>query len=143
MYDEAENLGVHLDLPAYRDLVRLKLDRNAVQDAMRLLHSLCSRTYSFHSIDFEAGSLSPDDSVYMPIIRRLLINKEYGSTLELFKRIRFKCSPLPRHVYDELEEYSVEMSGSKLRTAAIRLAEYMQEAYMQDYGHDFSDSDDD
>ncbi|KAF0687111.1 Aste57867_21082 [Aphanomyces stellatus] len=75
--EEAHNLGVRLDLPAYNNLINALVESDQVEEALLILQ------------DIAAGDvISPDETTYAGLVGAIISQREFARALEIIDQAR-------------------------------------------------------
>jgi hypothetical protein len=69
--EEAHNLGIRLDLPAYNDLVKALVEADQSESAAIILQEIAS-----------CEAVSPNEDTYLPLIEDFIAQREFSQAIE-------------------------------------------------------------
>ncbi|OQR89871.1 hypothetical protein ACHHYP_05983 [Achlya hypogyna] len=117
--EEAHNLGVRLDLPAYNNLIEALVDADQVEEAELILQ------------DIAAGDvISPEEITYAPIIEALILQREFSQAMELVNQARTNGVQFSREGYSAMMMITSEVDDQS--EALDQFLGYLDECMLED-----------
>ncbi|KDO34409.1 hypothetical protein SPRG_01545 [Saprolegnia parasitica CBS 223.65] len=117
--EEAHNLGVRLDLPAYNNLIEALVEADQVEEAELILQ------------DIAAGDvISPEEITYAPIIEALILQREFSQAMELVNQARTNGVQFSEEGYSAMMMITAEVDDQS--EALEQFITYLDQCMLED-----------
>ncbi|KAF0744487.1 hypothetical protein LEN26_000511 [Aphanomyces euteiches] len=127
--EEAHNLGLRLDLPAYNNLINALVDANQTDEAMLILQ------------DIAAGDIiSPGEATYTGLIGALLEQREFAQVKEMISQARTSGVKFSSSAYMSFVALLNDVQDDS--SVSTKLFEFIETCMEEDNVEDFDEFDD-